>query len=125
MKRPLKAALISGLVFPGAGQLWLKYYFRGIALIVVVSACVAVIVQKAGQQAFAILEKMESEGGTVDMIAMLKSAGEAPEDLLTRSASALLVLCWVVGMVDAYIMGKKKDLADQSKHRGESRLDQN
>lgn len=120
MKKSLKGALLSGLVFPGAGQLWLKYYLRGIALIVVVSACLAVIVAKASQQAFAILEKMESEGGAVDMVAMLKSASSVHNDSITTPVSAVLLLCWIIGMVDAYIMGRKQDLADRSKARGES-----
>ena len=119
MKKSLKGALLSGLVFPGAGQLWLKHYLRGAALIAVVSACLAVIVIKASQQAFAILEKMETEGGAVDLVAMLKSAGNSSGDSIATLASTLLLLCWLVGMVDAYIVGRKKDLAERANDRGQ------
>jgi TM2 domain-containing membrane protein YozV len=120
MTRAVKGALLSGAIFPGAGQLWLKCYLRGIALIVLTSACLAVIARSAGQQAFRLLEKMEAEGGAVDMMAMLKSAGN-PDDLLASSASTLLVVCWLLGMIDAYLAGRKRDLAEQAKDREQAR----
>jgi TM2 domain-containing membrane protein YozV len=121
MTRAVKGALLSGAIFPGAGQLWLKCYLRGIALIVLTSACLAVIARSAGQQAFRLLEKMEAEGGAVDMMAMLKSAGNPPDDLLASSASTLLVVCWLLGMIDAYLAGRKRDLAEQTKDREQER----
>jgi uncharacterized membrane protein YGL010W len=132
MKKSLKGALLSGLIFPGAGQLWLKHYIRGSALILAVSACSAVVVMKAAQQAFTILGKIEAEGDAIDMAAILSSASQASatsDDFMTKSALSVLVLCWIIGIVDAYIMGRKKDLADQakgsrSKKRGRSQLAQ-
>jgi TM2 domain-containing membrane protein YozV len=118
MKKSLKGALLSGLVFPGAGQLWLKYYFRGIALIIAVTASLGLIVVKATQQAYAILEKAEAEGATVDLTAILNSSSHTAggaEDFLSRAASALLVICWVIGIVDAYLMGRKMDRIEQAK----------
>ena len=119
MNKSLKAALLSGFLFPGAGQLWLKLYIRGIVLILAVSASLAVLMTKAAKQAIAVLEKVESEGGAVDIVAILRSASDPTaisDDMVL--ASLILVLCWVVGMVDAYIMGRKKDLADRSKDQG-------
>jgi hypothetical protein len=120
MKKSLKGALLSGLVFPGAGQLWLKCYLRGAALIVVVSAAMAVVVKNASQQAFAILEHMESEGGVIDIGAILNSAQRASDDAVIKAASALMVLCWVIGIIDAYLVGRKRDLADQPQDRSGS-----
>ena len=37
MKNSLKGALLSGLVFPGLGQVVLKHYKRGFALMLTVS----------------------------------------------------------------------------------------
>ena len=110
MKKSLKGALLSGLVFPGAGQLWLKCYLRGAVLILVVAAALSAIVMKTTEQAMTLLEKMEASG-TVDMVALLKSAATLSNAPTTKSASELLVLCWIVGMVDAYFVGRKRDLA--------------
>jgi hypothetical protein len=112
MKKSVKGALLSGIIFPGLGQLWQRHYLRGITLIVAVLACFAVIVTKATQQAYAILEKAEAEGGAVDMVAILNSASRAsanPDDLKTTAALAVLVLCWLVGIVDAYLAGSRLD----------------
>jgi hypothetical protein len=116
MKKSLKGALLSGLVFPGVGQLWLKHPIRGIALIAAVSAAMAVVVTKTTQQALAMLEKIESEGGAVDLVAIMNSASHAStasDDLTIKSASMVLILCWVIGVIDAYLMGRKKDLTDR------------
>lgn len=113
MKKSVKGALLSGIIFPGLGQLWERHYLRGISLIVTVMACCAVVVMKATQQAYAILEKAESEGGAVDMVAILNAASRAsatPDDLKTTAALVVLVLCWLVGIVDAYLAGRKLDL---------------
>lgn len=117
MTNSLKAALLSGLVFPGAGQLWLKHYARGTALIIAVSAATALVVTKAAKQAFAILERIESQGGVIDPAALLKSVTQPPggaDNMMTTAASLAIVSCWIVGIIDAYMMGRKKDLAEQA-----------
>ena len=118
MKKSLKGALLSGLVFPGVGQLWLRCYWRGAALIVVFSAATAIVVKNAVQQAYAILEKLEAESGAIDIAAIVNSVGRASEHGMIKSASALLGICWVIGVVDAYLVGRKKDLSAKSRDRG-------
>jgi len=118
MKKSLKAALLSGLIFPGVGQIWLKHALRGIVLVAAVSASLAVIVVKVSQQAFAILEKIESEGGAVDLVAIANTANaSSSHDSAIKIASLVLVACWVVSMIDAYVMGSKQDREDQGKTR--------
>ena len=118
MKKSLKGALLSGLFFPGAGQLWLKHPIRGIALLVAVSVSLGVIVTKVGQQALTILEKMESEGGPVDLVAIVNLAhASSYDDFAMKCASLMLIVCWIVSIIDAYILGGKKDLEEQEKTR--------
>lgn len=115
MKNSVKGALLSALVLPGAGQLWLKHYLRGFALIATVSIAFAVVALKAFRQALAILEQIETAGGAVDLVAIMGSASHssALSDGL-MSASALIVVCWIVAIVDAYVVGNRKDLAELS-----------
>ena len=116
MKKSLKGALLSGLLFPGAGQLWLKRPVRGIALMVAVSISLAVIVTKVGQQALTMLEKMESEGGPVDLVAIVNLAhATSYDDFAMKCASLLLVACWIGSIIDAYILGGKRDLEERGK----------
>ena len=77
MKNALKGALLSGLVFPGLGQVNLRHYKRGIVLMLIVSVSLLVIVVKAVLQAFTILEKIELEGRAIDMSAILNATTQA------------------------------------------------
>ena len=111
MNNSLKGALLSGVVFPGLGQVILKYYKRGAVLMLAVSASLLVILIKAVQQAFAILEKIQSEGGVIDMTTISKAAIQASTSsgsLTFKIALLLLMLCWIIGVVDAYRIGKKR-----------------
>jgi TM2 domain-containing membrane protein YozV len=67
MNNSLKGALLSGLVFPGLGQIVLKHYKRGVVIMLMVLVSLFVVVVKAAQYALAILEKIESEGGTISL----------------------------------------------------------
>ncbi len=110
MDKALKGALLSGLGFPGLGQILLKSYVRGVAFAVIALACIGTIVGKAVQQARAVLAKMEAAGGAVDVDAISKSAQEAvtgTDSRLVHAALLLLVLCWAVSVVDAYRIGRK------------------
>ena len=120
MNYATKGAFLSGAVFPGLGQVVLKHYVRGIALMLVVSASLVVIVKKALEQALAILEKIQWEGGTIDMITISNAATQASTSSDSHTFNLLLFLivsCWLIGTVDAYRIGKKKDLEEQSTTR--------
>jgi hypothetical protein len=111
MKKSLKGALLSALVYPGVGQLWLKHVLRGIAWVAAVSVALAVIVMKAAQQALSILERVESEGGAVDLIAIARAARlSSSDDAAIRYATLALMLGWLGSIVDAYFLGRGKDL---------------
>jgi len=121
MKHSVRAAFLSGAVFPGLGQVVLKHYVRGIALMLTVSASLVVLVKKALEQALAILEKIQWEGGSIDITAITNAATRASTNSDSHTFNLLLFLivsCWVVGTVDAYRIGRKKDLEEQSTTRG-------
>jgi TM2 domain-containing membrane protein YozV len=117
MNHALKAAFLSGVVFPGLGQVTLKHYKRGIALILIVFVGLVVIVAQVMQQAFTIFEKMESEGGAMDTSTILNAVTQqspSSSSLTFSIASVLITVCWIFGIIDAYRMGRKKDLEEQS-----------
>lgn len=117
MRNALKGTLLSGLVFPGLGQVYLKHYKRGIALMLIVSGSVLVIVVKAVLQAFTVLEKIASEGQAIDMSTILNATTQASttsDSLLYNFLLLLTILCWIIGIVDAYRIGKKRDVEAQS-----------
>jgi len=117
MSKSLRAALLSGLVFPGLGQIVLKHYTRGIVLMLTVLACLSVVAVKAVQQALAILEQIQSGDGTVSISTILTAAHQASttsDDSIINLVLLFMVLCWGVGIVDAYRIGKKMDAKESS-----------
>jgi hypothetical protein len=110
MKKSVKAALLSGLLLPGAGQIWLKHWARGVILIAATLASLAAVVVKVGQQAFAILERIEAEGGAIDLVAIMNTAHiSSVSDSSVKYASLAVLAIWIVGIVDAYLLGDKED----------------
>ena len=112
MTNALKGALLSGLVLPGLGQVVLKHYKRGLALMLVVLSSLTVMVVKAAQLALAILENIEMEGGAIDMQAITEAATRSTatsDSRLFNLGLLVIVVCWVYSVVDAYVIGKKMD----------------
>lgn len=115
MNNSLRGALLSGLVFPGLGQVVLRHYRRGTAFIFTVSIILLVIVVKAVQQAFTIMEKIEAEGGVLSMNTIMNAAAQASipsESLTSKLLLSLLIFIWIIAVVDGYRVGKKKDKED-------------
>ncbi len=112
MNNAIKGALLSGFVFPGLGQVVLNHYRRGIAFMLTVSIILLVIVVKAVQQALTILEKIEAEGGILSMDTIMNAVTQAsaPSASLTFGILFfLLIFIWIIGAVDGYRVGKKRD----------------
>jgi hypothetical protein len=113
MHNSLKALLWSGLVFPGLGQIVLKRHKRGVALILAVLVGLALIVITTVQQALSLLDKIDVEGGPVDMQMISNLATQASTNVSNSSmfilGASLIILVWIIGAFDAYMIGKKKD----------------
>ena len=108
MKRSSRAALLSGLVFPGLGHISLKKYLRGFALIATSLVALAVIVTTAYQQAQLIVDQMASgqipmETGAIAQA--VSDSGNTTSRLIDNIALYVLVACWLIGIVDAYRLG--------------------
>jgi beta-lactamase regulating signal transducer with metallopeptidase domain len=117
MKNSIKGAVFSGLVFPGLGQVVLRHYKRGVALALAVTLSLLVVVVKALRQAFAILEKIEAEGRVIDMSTISSVAAQTSttsDSLVYNVVLLLIILLWILGIVDAYRLGRKKDLEERS-----------
>ena len=112
MRKSLKGALLSALVFPGVGELVLKSYARGLAFLAVALACLGAVVGIAVEQARTIVDALLAGGGVVDLDAITKSAQGAAGGAagwVGNAATLVFVLCWIASIVDAYRIGKQAD----------------
>jgi hypothetical protein len=109
--------MLSGLLFPGLGQIYLKHYRRGLAVAVTTMICIAVIVLRVVRVALVILNRIQAEGGEIDMGAVINAAHQASaasSSRLINPALLLLILCWIGSTVDAYRIGKLLDATIRS-----------
>jgi len=118
MKASLKGALLSGLVFPGAGQIALKHYKRGISLVLAVIIGMVAMIAEGVQIALGIVDKLAAGGGVIDVGAVTDAANRAvtaSDSLILNGAFFLIVICWVFGIIDAYLIGRKMDMSGFSR----------
>jgi len=113
MNRSIKAALISGLVFPGLGHVYLKKYVTGAILLFVAGASAYSVSATAIDTAISVAKEIEAGEVSIneDAIGRLieqKSQGTAT---ITNLSLVVLTISWVVGIVDSYRVGRSKETA--------------
>ncbi len=121
MTNAVKALLLSGLVFPGLGQLVLKCYIRGIALTLATLACLYVLMERIVQQAMDIAGTIDVSSGIVDVraiVAAVHAAGNIPYTGTFKLALWALLILWLIGSVDAYVQGGRDDRRGLAADRG-------
>ena len=112
MKSSWKGVWLSGLVYPGLGQIVQKHYLRGISLIGIFTASLLVIVFTAIKQYETILSNIESSNHENDITALLQEASKytvSQDNSTMKYTSAVIMCCWAIGTIDAYLSGKKID----------------
>lgn len=112
MKRSTKAALLSGLVFPGIGHLYLRQRLRGAILVLGALIAFAVIVTVSVNQALRVVDKITSGEVAPDTAAitqLIENSATASDDLAVNIALLVLGACWLAGIVDSWRLGVRSD----------------
>jgi len=122
MKPSTKAALLSGLAFPGTGQIHLKRLRRGITIMMCVLAGIGVIVWMATVKALAILDRLQGQLNRVDMetISNLARTSSADASPWYNLILVFIVCCWLFSIVDAYRIGKGMEHSENKQDSGGS-----
>ncbi|OGP87256.1 MAG: hypothetical protein A2031_07580 [Deltaproteobacteria bacterium RBG_19FT_COMBO_43_11] len=106
-----KAALLSALLFPGWGQLFLKRYKRGLAIIVPAVIGMVLILVHIVQIAVALLKAAPLKKDAVNFSAVVKLSIDAIKSLnlfYLLIIFLVIILLWIFSIVDAYLLGKKQ-----------------
>jgi hypothetical protein len=103
MNRSMKAALLSGLVFPGVGQ-WYQHR-RGIALLFALPALVAgyVYLNHSLDEANAIAGQILSGAVALDPAAIAAKLENQPTPLSMTLCGVVFVVCWVGSVLEALV----------------------
>lgn len=110
MDKAKKAALYSALLFPGWGQIYLKYYKRGLVFIVTILAGTLSLAMAVIVSGHAIIKAAPFKQGTVqfaDVIRVCIKSFQAIDLKLFLLMITLLLVLWILSIVDAYLLGKK------------------
>jgi hypothetical protein len=107
MKRSMKAALLSGLVFPGVGQ-WYQGR-RGLALLFALPALVAgyVYLNHSLDEANALAGQILSGTMPLDPAAIEARMEAQPTPLSVTLCAVVFVVCWVGSVIEA-LMRKER-----------------
>lgn len=121
MKRSLKAVLLSALVLPGAGHIYLKKYLPGAVLIGASFAAAYYLFSKSLEMAVQIADKIQ--GGDiqpdVEAITELVANQQAGSDAqLLNIATAVFIICWLVGIIDSFRIASAREKNDQGSDAG-------
>ena len=110
MKKSSKALVLSGLVFPGLGQIILKRYKTAALIMAVVAISFYNMLSIAMEQANAIVNKVLAQGGVLDMQAITDAASQATSSADNSTFNLylwIIIACWLISIVDAWIAGKR------------------
>ncbi|MGD2056238.1 MAG: hypothetical protein PVJ15_05475 [Gammaproteobacteria bacterium] len=120
MRRSTKAALLSGLVFPGMGHLYLRQYVRGVLLAGGAGALLYFIVSVAMSTAFDVMEKIQSGDVPLNAESVSELVSEESQDgeESTNIASMALIVLWVIGIADSYREGRAREQAGEMSSKG-------
>jgi TM2 domain-containing membrane protein YozV len=111
MNVAVKAAIFSAILFPGWGQIYLKRYKRGIAIILPVLAGIIYICWSLIQVAISTIKAAPPQKGSVDINTVLKLTNDSLKtmDSTTISFITLIIIgLWIYSIFDAYLLGKKQ-----------------
>lgn len=115
MKKSLKAALLSGLIFPGLGHMFLREYLRGTALLVTSLAALSIMVTRAYEQASLVVDRVLSGDVAIEAEAISQAVSNsttAADSLVDNLLLVVLVACWLAGILDSYRLGATQERQD-------------
>ena len=113
MKKSVKAVLLSALLFPGSGHLYLKKHVIGGLLTTISVVCLYFFTVSVFRISKEISDKILSGEISPDIIEITTAITEGLADAGLHQLNILTITlfsCWIVGMIDSYRVGRKEDL---------------
>lgn len=109
MSRSTTALLLSALVFPGAGHLYLKRRPRALVFIVLTLVSGGYFVGDLFGRAYAIAQQIMAGDMGIDPLAISRLAEQAgPTPFLVNVAMVVMIGCWLGAAIDAWMLGRQQ-----------------
>lgn len=113
MRKSITAVLLSALVFPGVGHLYLRSYLRGFILVAISAAALIDFIRRAWREAEIIREQLLNEinsSGIIDFERLITQTTANIHHIDSQPftiATLLLLACWLIAIIDSHREGKK------------------
>jgi hypothetical protein len=110
MDTPIKAALCSALIFPGAGQLILKKYLSACYFAFFAGVGLFLLFTNLMVRAETIIDKIEQGEITADIATITQLVHQQSFAVNGSLNPALIIfsIAWLVSVVESYRLGKKQ-----------------
>ncbi len=111
MKKPLKAALFSALIFPGSGQLLLKKYYSAAFYGFFAAIGLYLLFSDLLSRAQEIVDKVQRGEVAADLASISALVHQQSASTIESLSPALtmLLITWLVSVVEAYRVGRKAE----------------
>ena len=112
MNKSKKAALISALVFPGAGHLYLKKYLSGTIFLGATLGSLSYLIVKTVEITLQITEEIQAgkvQLNVMEITELVSKQTAGSEAQLYDIATAVIFISWLVGIIDSYRIGRIQD----------------
>lgn len=109
----IKAALLSGLVCPGLGQLSEKLWLKGLAMMIPAIAITVIILKQVYEAANIIAQRIVSGEIAPNLLQVQAEVHKAISQDQSQTMSILLavfVLIWLVSVIDGLMIDKTKTI---------------
>ncbi|MFT5137056.1 MAG: hypothetical protein ACI9XU_000349 [Arenicella sp.] len=117
MKESNKSALISAFIYPGVGHLYLGKRIFGCVLVAIATWALFIVAGNIMTRAMAITDKIISGQIAPDMAVIRQLLLQPQSDALAQqlsTATTVLIIVWIVGIIDSYRLGGAKDIQEQN-----------
>lgn len=111
MKKPIKAALLSAFLYPGAGHFFLKKQTLGIVFACAFSVPLYFIFSEIMTKAEQIVEQITKGELLLDITAISETLSNSVTGANAQELNIkiyVLVIIWLIGIIDAYRLGRTK-----------------
>jgi hypothetical protein len=109
MKKPIVAALLSALVFPGVGHIFLKKYGAGLCLFTSMSVALYFFILDVIKKVQPVIDQVKTGQLPLELNAISSALTHQNSQVQGQSNLILymILLLWIVAILDAYRLGRK------------------
>lgn len=109
MSKAVTAGLLSALVAPGSGHLYLKHTLSGCVFLAIALLTLTSLLLPILAMAQDIAREVQSGG--LDIAAITNEVSQRSADIAAKTAGNgyLFILCWFIALVDSIRLGRRQD----------------